>query len=220
MSHSKPFRGRSAEGVLPAQAGEAAEDFGDRFHVAIVTTGMESKGCPMCNQVVMGSCMNETGENGRFQDRLGRNEGTDDLPAFLYRTDETCRVIQEFNAFTCFYNEDGEEGTVLLGTNGCGFERGLAPLRVALDDLADTYNQGFLRDDATLAVVVVSDLIACDGPEDVCVEGECVRTWTYQPPAEPPDLYTPHGRVIFADHIDPCRNHPVGETVRVAIIEN
>lgn len=46
-----------------------------------------------------------------------------------------------------------------LGTNGCGFEQPLESMRRALDD--NPSNAGFLRDDAALLVIIVSDEDDC-----------------------------------------------------------
>jgi len=138
------------------------------YHIAIITTGMQSGNCPPCTSTVTGSCMNETGENGRFQDRRGWNEGTDEIPEFQFENpDPTCRVVSRDNK-DCFYDESTQKGTVLVGINGCGFERGLAAMKTALsDDLLDDYNSDFLRDDAMLAVVVISDEDDCGEVGDV-----------------------------------------------------
>ena len=47
------------------------ERYGSDYHVGVITSSMESPGCPQCDQVITQSCMNETGETGRLQDRLG-----------------------------------------------------------------------------------------------------------------------------------------------------
>ncbi|MCA9680238.1 MAG: VWA domain-containing protein [Kofleriaceae bacterium] len=47
-----------------------------------------------------------------------------------------------------------------LGTDGCGFEQPLEALRLALSP-STTLNSGFLRDDAILAVVILSDEDDC-----------------------------------------------------------
>ncbi len=47
---------------------------------------------------------------------------------------------------------------VNVGTNGWGFEKGLDAAVAALgDDLLESHNEGFLRDDALLSVIFVSD---------------------------------------------------------------
>ncbi|HUU01667.1 MAG TPA: hypothetical protein VM425_09520 [Myxococcota bacterium] len=136
------------------------------YHIAVVTTGMESPGCPVCAGVVSSSCMNETGENGRFQDRLGHNQGTIDSPDFIFTSDPTCREVTDAN-LDCFYDQALDRGTVLVGVNGCGYERGLASMRKALGELSASYNAGFLREWARLAVVVVSDEDDCGEVGDV-----------------------------------------------------
>jgi hypothetical protein len=149
-------------------ASELDTAFGEDYNIAVITTGMESGGCPRCDPpIVPASCMNETGENGRFQDRIGKNEGTIEIPDFTFRTDESCRVVTSNNKH-CFYNPSTSEGIVLVGTNGCGYEKGLAPVEQALQsELLNTYNAGFLRDSATLAVVIISDEDDCGEVGDV-----------------------------------------------------
>jgi hypothetical protein len=142
------------------------EKFGDVFHIAIVTTGMESLNCPRCSVDIPGSCINETGENGRFQDRLGHITWNAGTPVFDFVQDRDCRVVTNDNT-DCFYNVDQERGIALVGTTGCGFERGLAPLRPALDDLRGDYNAQFLRNDATLAVIIISDEDDCGEVNDI-----------------------------------------------------
>ena len=140
--------------------------FGEEFHIAIVTTGMESEGCPPCDPTYSSSCTNTTGENGRFQDRICKNVGTDYDPEYDCRSEPSCRIVTNSNE-SCFFDPTGQEGTALVGVTGCGFERGLAPMRKALGSLADTYNAGFLRKDATLAVIVISDEEDCGEVGDV-----------------------------------------------------
>jgi hypothetical protein len=142
------------------------EKFGDIFHVAVVTTGMESAACPHCDFSITKSCINETQENGRFQDRKGYITWSAGTPTFDYVQDAACRVVTNSNA-DCFYDVALERGIALVGVNGCGYERGLAPLRKALKTLKGDYNAGFLRDDATLAVIVMSDEDDCGEVGDV-----------------------------------------------------
>jgi hypothetical protein len=143
------------------------EKFGDQYHIAVISTGMESPGCPACDAVITQSCMNETGENGRFQDRIGENIGTIDNPEYVFTEDPNCPRWLEPEDKDCFYDIATDKGFSLVGINGCGYERGLAPMRVALDNLAGSYNQGFLRKDATLAVVIITDEDDCGEVGDV-----------------------------------------------------
>lgn len=79
-------------------------EFGPRsFHAAVVTTGLESPGCPLCQPDYPYSCINETGEGGRFQDRVGHNSGTEENPSFEFTADPSCRVVSAQNV-RCFYD--------------------------------------------------------------------------------------------------------------------
>jgi len=149
------------------------EKFGaGKYQIAVITTGMESAGCPPCAGMIDISCMNETGENGRFQDRRGRIvDDTVDPPLFAFDpSDPACRIVTSQN-ISCFVDPAGGglygSGTVFVGTNGCGYEKGLEPIRTALSTLSSSYNAGFLRPGATLAVVVVSDEDDCGQVGDV-----------------------------------------------------
>lgn len=137
------------------------------YHIAVLTTGMESVGCPQCNDVISESCINESLENGRFQDRRGKNIGTNENPDFDFVSDASCRIVDVEN-LECFFDSVDRRGTVFVGVNGCIYERGLAAMRRALqNDLLNTYNQGFLRESARLAVVVISDENDCGEIGDV-----------------------------------------------------
>jgi hypothetical protein len=145
------------------------EKFGDNYHIAVITTGIESDNCPLCGGAYTQSCINETLENGRFQDRIGTNQGTEFEPDYIFVTDESCRVVTQDND-NCFYQEDGGVGSgiVLDGITGCGYERGLEAIRMALQtNMLASYNDGFLREDATLAIIVISDEDDCGNVDDV-----------------------------------------------------
>jgi hypothetical protein len=141
--------------------------FGDEYRIAIVTTGMESQACPACSPDISGSCINPTGENGRFQDRICRNVGTDSSPEYVCDNPvESCRVV-DIEDTHCFYDAAAQEGTLFVGTDGCGYERGFAPLKKALGQLTSSYNKDFLREDAALAVVIISAADDCGEVGDV-----------------------------------------------------
>ncbi|HSA24654.1 MAG TPA: hypothetical protein P5076_24550, partial [Myxococcota bacterium] len=149
------------------------EKFGaGRYRIAVVTTGMESLGCPPCDPLITTSCMNETGENGRFQDRRGSIvDESVDPPIFAFEpSDPACRVVTSAN-LACFVDPAGGglygSGTVFVGTNGCGYEKGLAPIRLALSGGAVGGGADFPRPDAMLAVIVVSDEEDCGEVGDV-----------------------------------------------------
>ncbi|HOX42558.1 MAG TPA: hypothetical protein PK668_03120 [Myxococcota bacterium] len=132
------------------------------FRLAIITPGIECPGCPPCDGLIMQSCTNETGESGRFQDRRGRiDDPTTEPPTFAFTRDPACRVITRDN-LDCLWREADQSSVALVGTNGCGYERPLAAMRLALSaPLADVANQGFLREHARLAVLSFTDEEDC-----------------------------------------------------------
>lgn len=148
-----------------------------KYQIAVITTGMESVGmttnaCQACNDQRRYSCINQTGESGRFQDRLGHNTGTVEDPQFVFESDPSCKIMDSSNIEHCFYDQAKDQGVIFTGVNGCGYERGLASMRSALSEpLITTYNttatKKFLRDNAVLAVVVISDEEDCGEVGDV-----------------------------------------------------
>lgn len=86
--------------------------------------------------------MNDKGDDGRFRKGCGMSR------AWLERTDTGIA-----NQFSCIAN---------VGTSGPGLEMPLESLRLALTDrVADGENAGFVREDALLAVVILSDEDDC-----------------------------------------------------------
>jgi len=152
-------------GSFGAFTSEIEDAFGDDYRIAVVTTGVESPGCPPCGGTYPSSCMNETGESGRFQNRLGHNDGTILDPNFSFTTDPNCPAVMSAAQKSCFYDTASERGIALVGTNGCGYERGLEPVRLALSELQA--GQPFLRENATLAIIIVSDEEDCGRVGDV-----------------------------------------------------
>ncbi|MBW1806890.1 MAG: VWA domain-containing protein, partial [Deltaproteobacteria bacterium] len=142
--------------------------FGDNYQIAIITTGMLSAGCPRCDTMAIpAGCINDSGEDGRFQNRIGQNVGTVDNPVYEFTTDPACDLIIEPQTKDCFYDTIEQKGYAMVGIEGCGYERGLAAIKSALGDLAGNHNGGFLRPNATLAVVVISDEDDCGEVGDV-----------------------------------------------------
>ncbi|HUU00210.1 MAG TPA: hypothetical protein VM425_02075 [Myxococcota bacterium] len=140
------------------------------YHMAVITTGVQSPGCQPCEGVIQSSCMNETGENGRFQDRIGYNQGSIDDPDYIFTTDPQCGRVVTAATKSCFYDTSQSRGFAVMGINGCVYERGLESVKIALGDLADGYNGGFLRDNARLVVVIFSDEEDCGNVGDVTEE--------------------------------------------------
>ena len=140
----------------------------DKYHIALITTGVTSPECGACTADEPYSCMNETGESGIFQDRRGSSVMVaEDIYEFTFTDAPECRVIETSSENDCFYNNATQSGTALVGVNGCGYERGLAPIRLALGDLINSANNGFLRENATLVVVVVTDEDDCGEVGDI-----------------------------------------------------
>jgi hypothetical protein len=152
------------------------EKFGPgKYKISVITTGMESDNCPQCNDTIKQGCINETGENGRFQDRKGcvweggscQPSPSSDQPTFNFIADPSCRVVDSTNQ-NCFYDSTTYRGTVMVGTSGCGYERGLAAMRKALEsNLTGSYNSGFLDPQAVLTVAIISDEEDCGEVGDV-----------------------------------------------------
>ncbi len=144
------------------------EFFGDKYRIAVITTGVESAMCPACDALpVPGSCMNESGESGRFQENICHNDGTIDDPDYSCVTDPNCGKVLLPADKTCFFDTTSQSGRALTGVNGCGLERGLSAIKKALVDLSGTWNSGFLRPSATLVIIVISDEEDCGEVGDV-----------------------------------------------------
>ncbi|MBW1808838.1 MAG: hypothetical protein JRJ87_11645 [Deltaproteobacteria bacterium] len=164
------------------------ENFGDKYRIAVITTGMTSQGCQQCS-VVPASCTNESGESGVFQDLIGQNLGTPEEPNFVFEADPSCRIVTPANK-DCFYDEESQKGLVFVGVLGCGYEKGLASVREALSRaMLDGPNYGFLRPNATLAVVVVTDEDDCGEVGEINEElpGIRARACYYAAKEEGPD---------------------------------
>lgn len=181
--------------------------FGGDYHIGVITTGMESDICPKCSDLGIPnprSCINDKGENGRLQEDLGYISQPGDPPTFEFISDASCRVVTSTNK-ECFYdpNQNNGQGIALVGVIGCGYERGLAPLRNALGNLTSSYNDGFLRPDATLAVVIISD-------EDDC--GEVGDIWETSPDSGRVCYFAakgedPDGQTSYPGDPDPNRTY-------------
>ncbi len=116
----------------------------------------------------------EKGENGNLQQKCGMTQ------RWIDRYDNV-DVAQQF---ACLAN---------LGTMGSGMEMPLEGMRLALvDRMADGSNAGFLRADALLAIVFLTDENDCSHIKDgytldnwlaLCVDGQT------DPPSEPVSMY-------------------------------
>jgi hypothetical protein len=136
------------------------------LHIGIVTTDMGA------GPAGYGNCQ-PGGDRGVLQNTpLGTTCGTASLDQasaryLTYAVDpDGGPAITNFSgdiadAFACYAS---------VGTGGCGFEHQLASVKAALDGCDEptgctqTQNQGFLRSDAYLAVIVVTDEDDCSAP--------------------------------------------------------
>jgi hypothetical protein len=148
----------------------------DQYRIAVITTGMSSPGCRSCEEVPSGCILGSAGgsrEDGRFQERLGSLTWEAGAPVFSFAEDQDlgmdCRVVTSRNT-GCFFDPATQRGTALVGVTGCGYERPLAAIRAALDPAftgAGGPNRDFLRPEATLAVILVSDEEDCGEPGEL-----------------------------------------------------
>lgn len=156
------------------QLGESIDEFlfelernlSDDYHVGVITTGVESPTCPPCDGTITNTCLNESGEDGRLQDRMGKYQWSGSTPVYSSEYDQTCRVVDKLNRI-CLFDDVEKKGTLLVGGNACGYERAFLAMKKALGDHSNAYNSGFLRGEATLAVVVVSAEDDCGEVGDV-----------------------------------------------------
>ncbi len=167
------------------------DSFGTDYQIAVVTTGVKSPMCPGCSEqgavcpqclsdpqspqccianpstdncAECSNCMNiESGETGIFQSRLGKNLGTVISPNYQFTTNASCGQIIKHENNWCFFEATEQRGIAMVGTNGCGYEKGLEAFKLALDDQMKTASNptSFLRENATLALIVVSDEEDC-----------------------------------------------------------
>ncbi len=171
-------------------------DAGVDFRLGVITTGMESEGCGACTVDTPYSCVNESGESGRLQQRLGHLDSySNDVAEFSFEEDEACRIVGPDN-LDCFYGAASQAGVALVGVNGCGYERGLAAMRAALDPQGPhaEFNAGFVRPTARLAVVALSDEDDCGEVGDISenIAGAGGRLCYYAARGEGPAGTTSH----------------------------
>jgi hypothetical protein len=119
------------------------------LHVAVVTSDLGAGSIPLTN----GGCPRIGGDRGIYQARpaCGVNAGANFLVSAANGT------VNNFQGdlstvFSCIAN---------LGDRGCGYEHQLQATRVALYEAVTPENKGFLRDNALLAIVLITDEDDC-----------------------------------------------------------
>ncbi len=112
----------------------------DSVHIGVVTTDGYDHNAPGCDEV--GALVSQTGGHNSSQRQCGPfAEGH----RFMTEADDL---------------EDALECTVKVGTTGSTSERPLTAIRSAVDptlDAVEACNEGFLRSDALLVVIIVTD---------------------------------------------------------------
>ncbi len=139
------------------------------LHVGIITSTLGA------GAFTPPSCETIGGEHGKLQNTLGDpthcslSQLVDPEARFLTYAatgggDVTTNVTGDFaEAFSCYAK---------VGTGGCAFEHQLASVRAALDGCnteagcVQTANAGFLRPDAQLAAILITDEDDCSAPPD------------------------------------------------------
>jgi hypothetical protein len=119
------------------------------LHLAVISSDVGAGG------LTVDSCQ-PGGQRGRFlvKDGCGLDASREH---FLTVAGERQNFTGELAAaFSCIAN---------LGTGGCGYEHQLQAVRLALSDL-NPENAGFLRPDAHLAIVILTDEDDCSGDPD------------------------------------------------------
>jgi hypothetical protein len=121
------------------------------LHLGVVSSDM---GAGAAN--VGGSCGSSVGDRGVLQVRAGCGLDASKARYLISQNGGTDNNFQGdiADVFACMAN---------LGTNGCGFEHQLQSARMALSGFV-TDNAGFLRSDAHLAVVYITDEDDCSAP--------------------------------------------------------
>jgi hypothetical protein len=121
------------------------------LHVAVISSDLGAGPTPIGS----GACARPGGDRGIFQTKptCGLAPNAKFLVSFNNGT------MNNFsgdiaNAFSCVAD---------LGARGCGFEHQLQATRVALYEAISPENRGFLRADAHLAIVLISDEDDCSG---------------------------------------------------------
>ncbi|HXU80158.1 MAG TPA: hypothetical protein VN914_02090 [Polyangia bacterium] len=118
-------------------------------HIGVVSSELGAGSKPLAN----GGCPRPGGDRGIFQTKA--NCGLD--AASLFISSFNNQTMNNFqgpieNVFSCMAN---------LGVAGCGYEHQLQATRVALYETVTAENKGFLRDDAFLAIILITDEDDC-----------------------------------------------------------
>jgi hypothetical protein len=123
-------------------------------HIGVVSSDLGAGSQPLGN----GGCPRPGGDRGIFQSKP--NCGLDANSLFISSSNNG--TVNNFqgaieNVFSCIAN---------LGTAGCGYEHQLQATRVALYERVTPQNAGFLRENAQLAIILITDEDDCSASTD------------------------------------------------------
>ena len=123
-------------------------------HVGVVSSDLGAGSLPLAN----GGCPRPGGDRGIFQTKP--NCGLDANSVFITSLNNQTQNNFQGNIADVF----GCMAT--LGTLGCGYEHQLQATRVGLYEMVTPQNAGFLRQDAYLAIILITDEDDCSAPTD------------------------------------------------------
>jgi len=140
------------------------------------------------NLAVITTDMQDPAQRGRFQNRPDADAGPacsvsvdvsdcpDATPLVISAADPRYHAEDGSLAIDLLQRDFGCNATV--GTRGNGFEMGLDAARAAFDpELLANANQGFLRDDALLAIVFLTDENDCSGADPTNLTNGNICEW-------------------------------------------
>ncbi|MDX2020654.1 MAG: hypothetical protein SF187_10455 [Deltaproteobacteria bacterium] len=122
-------------------------------HIGVISSDVGAgnvfiSGNPACNR--------PGGDKGEFQAKAGCGLNADANFIISLNNDTQKNFMGKLeDVFSCIAD---------LGTSGCGFEHQLQSVRVALAENVTPKNAGFLRKDAFLAIVLITDEDDCSAP--------------------------------------------------------
>ena len=128
------------------------------LHLGVVSSDLGI--APYQLQQDQGDCIGDGKDGALLRGPAGADCGLTDGTPYLVDSSDPDGVIRNYpdgllpETFSCMAQ---------LGTNGCGFERHLEAMERALTD--QPLNDGFLRDDAVLAIVFIADEDDCSASD-------------------------------------------------------
>jgi hypothetical protein len=181
------------------------------LHIGVVSSDLGAGSKPLTN----GGCPRTGGDRGIYQARpeCGLMGGA--LFAASTRNGASSNFAGDISTvFSCMAQ---------LGTVGCGYEHQLQSIRVALDEQLTPQNKGFLREEALLAIVIITDEDDCSAPIDsdlftddasfpmTSASFRCSQVGHLCSGKSPPVG-------VFDDALENCTANPGGRLIKVAEI--